>query len=156
MIILFDLPMDFDAIKMKWLISISKYFQDTPKNMETDELKRKLNYSNGLCVYIQGNQDGVSKEYMELSNLIWKDIEKYINISIDKIFEWIKFEKRIRKEYLRIEILDFSDFNYGYKGTWNGFTMIFGIPGDYYYGYMDIIIKFTKDGWPKEMELMFN
>jgi hypothetical protein len=64
--------------------------------------------------------------------------------------------KKIRKEDFGIDSINFSNYIYGNKGSFEGFTMTLGIPGDDYYGYMEFIIKYTPEGWPKGMELMFN
>ena len=99
---------------------------------------------------------------MEMAKTILNDLEKYKEKSIKEIFEWINLDKRIKKEDFGIDTITFADFVYGCQGTFGykenmqGFTMVLGITNDEYYGYMEIIIKYTENGWPKGMELLFN
>jgi hypothetical protein len=162
MINLMDLPMEFDAEEMKWEINVYKYLQNVPKNKDTEELIKILNYTPDLRIYIQGDKNNADPFYMEMAKKILEDIEKYKDKSIKKVFEWMKLDKRIKEVDFGINVINFSDLVYGCQGTFGyqekteGFTMVLGIPNDEYYGYMEIIVKYNKSGWPKGIELMFN
>ncbi|MDR1240194.1 MAG: hypothetical protein LBK27_08765 [Treponema sp.] len=162
MINLMDLPMEFDTEKMRWEINVYKHLQNVPKNKDIEESIKTLNYKPNLRIYIQGDKNNAEPFYMELAKTILKDIEKYKDKSIKKIFEWMKLDKRIKKDDFWIDVINFSDLVYGcqgafgYKEKMKGFTMVLSITNDEYYGYMEIIIKYTKSGWPKGIELMFN
>jgi hypothetical protein len=47
---------------------------------------------------IQGDLNGISEYYMKLAKSVYNDIEKYRDISIKKISEWIKLDDKIKKE----------------------------------------------------------
>jgi hypothetical protein len=147
---------------MKWEINVYKYLQNVPKNKDVEELIKALNYKPDLRIYIQGDKNNADPFYMGMAKTILKDIEKYKDKSIKTIFEWMKLDKRIKKEDFGMDVINFSDFVYGCQGTWGyqekmeGFTMVLGITNDEYYGYMEIVIKYDESGWTKGIELMFN
>jgi hypothetical protein len=148
-----DLPMEFNTDK--WEINIRNYIKNTPQSKKTEELAQI--FDGGASIYIQGDKNGVDSFYMEMAKSVWNDIKKYKERSIKEILDWIKLERRVKNEDFCLQSIDFSDFIYGYKGTFEGFAMTFWIANDDDYGYMALIAKYAEDvGWPIGIEIMFN
>lgn len=101
-------------------------------------------------ILIEGNEIGPKEEYLDLADLILKDIEKHISKAISYLRAY--FNNHNTKDYY-LDTITFGKF-VDVKGfVFSGFTINFTYNYDgNIYKTVNLKVKFKKDGWPIGIE----